>query len=177
MNTFHWLYCCVGNCQLVIFLLSIFYLSVGVYRSMGTWSLPHLHPTSSALHIPVYICIVSTTLAVCDDSTDFLLPHLSSSGTVGQVSEACRIFNTYPALFSFLCSSGLLLLISLSWILFFLPLVTAVVWSIGCCRTFTHSSVLFNFSSSALFMFNLSSFPLMWRLLSVLWQMVQLGKT
>ena len=164
---FHWLYCWVGNCQFVVVVLSVFCLSVGVYRSTGTWSLPHHHPTSSALHVLVYICIVSTVLTVCYDSTYFLLPHLSSSGTVDLVPEACRIFNTYPALFRILCSSGLLFSISLSWILFFLPLVIAVVWNIRCCRTFTPSSALFNFSSSALFMFNLSSVLLMWRLLSV----------
>ena len=161
---FHWLYCCLGNCQFVVFLLSVFCLSVGVYRSTGTQSLPHHYPTSNALHVPVYICIVSMALAVCDDSTYYLLPHLSSSGTVGGVPEACLIFNTYPGLLMFLC---LILLISLSWILFLLPLVIAVVWNIVCCRTFTPSSALFNFSSSVLFMFNLSSFLLMWRLLSV----------
>ena len=102
------------------------------------------------------------SLALHDDSTYFLLPHLSSSGTVGKVPEPCRIFNTYPALYRFLCSAGLLLLIFVSWILFLLPLVTAIVWNIGCCHTFTPS-----FSSSALFMFNLSSSLLMWKLLSV----------
>ena len=116
---FHWLYCWVGNCQFVVVVLSVFCLSVGVYRSTGTWSLPHHHPTSSALHVLVYICIVSTALTVCYDSTYFLLPYLSSSRTVGLVPEACRIFNTYPALFRILCSSGLLFSISLSWILFF----------------------------------------------------------
>ena len=128
---FRWLYCCVGNCQFVVFLLSIFCSSVGVSRSAGTWSLPHHHPTSSALQVLVYICIISTVLAVCDNSRYFLLSHLSSSGTVGRVPEACRIFNTYPAHLRFLCSSGLLLLISLPWILFLLRLVIAVVWNIG----------------------------------------------
>ena len=72
-----------------------------------------------------------------------------------------------PSALQVSCSSGLLLLISLSLILFFLPLVIAVIWNSGCCRTFTPSSVLFKSSSSVLFMFNLSSFLLMWRLLSV----------
>ena len=99
---FHWLYCWVGNCQFVMLILSVFCLAVGVYRSKGTWSLLHHHPTSSALHVLVYICIVSTTLAVCDESTYFLLPHLSLSGIVGRVPEASRIFNTYPVLFRIL---------------------------------------------------------------------------
>ena len=56
---FHWLCSCVGICQFVVILLSVFCLSVEVYRSMGTWSLPHHHPASNALHVLVYNCIVS----------------------------------------------------------------------------------------------------------------------
>ena len=50
------------------------------------------------LHVPVYICTVSTALAVRDDSNYFLLPNLPSRETIGRVPKACGIFNTYSAL-------------------------------------------------------------------------------
>ena len=79
---FHWHYCCVGNFEFVVFPSSALCLSVRVCRSAGTWSLRHHHPSSSALHVLVYICTVLTASAVRDDSAYILLPNLSSNGTV-----------------------------------------------------------------------------------------------
>ena len=48
------------------------YFFIGVYRSTGTWSLPHHHPTFSTLHVSVYIVLfqrlwlfVTTLLISC----------------------------------------------------------------------------------------------------------------